>query len=122
MSKQLIFVYSKMKFKAKFKGLKNASALTLELRDGNGTIIGTADKIEKNRFKLKLDPSLLASAKKKKCLSRPPSLTTMGRKPTSQERELTLTLHPTVRPSISSSTLEKIARAETEAHNATAGG
>ena len=66
MSKQLIFVYSKMKIKAKFKGLKNASALTLELRDGNGTIIGTADKIEKNRFKLKLDPSLLASAKKKK--------------------------------------------------------
>ena len=47
MSKQLIFVYSKMKIKAKFKGLKNASALTLELRDGNGTIIGTADKIEK---------------------------------------------------------------------------
>ena len=66
MSKQLIFVYSNLKIKAKFKGLKNASALTLELRDGNGTIIGTADKIEKNRFKLKLDPSLLTSAKKKK--------------------------------------------------------
>ena len=53
-----------MKIKATLKGPKSGSDLTLELRDSNGTIIGTSDKIKKNRFKLKLDQSPLQSSKK----------------------------------------------------------
>jgi len=48
-----------MKIKATLEGPKSGSDLTLELRDSNGTIIGTSDKIKKNRFKLKLDQSPL---------------------------------------------------------------
>jgi hypothetical protein len=53
-----------MRIKALIKGFRRCQGLTIELRDSNGTIIGTSDKIKKNRFKLKLDQSPLQSSKK----------------------------------------------------------
>ena len=53
-----------MRIKAFIKGFRRCQGLTIELRDNNGTIIGTSDKIKKNRFKLKLDQSPLQSSKK----------------------------------------------------------
>ena len=53
-----------MRIKAVIKGFRRCQGLTIELRDNNGTIIGTSDKIKKNRFKLKLDQSPLQSSKK----------------------------------------------------------
>ena len=53
-----------MRIKAVIKGFRRCQGLTIELRDSNGTIIGTSDKIKKNRFKLKLDQSPLQSSKK----------------------------------------------------------
>jgi hypothetical protein len=53
-----------MRIKAFIKGFRRCQGLTIELRDSNGTIIGTSDKIKKNRFKLKLDQSPLQSSKK----------------------------------------------------------
>jgi len=53
-----------MRIKAVINGFRRCQGLTIELRDSNGTIIGTSDKIKKNRFKLKLDQSPLQSSKK----------------------------------------------------------
>tara|TARA_B100002051_G_C16693181_1_gene616655 strand:+ start:80 stop:1222 length:1143 start_codon:yes stop_codon:yes gene_type:complete len=53
-----------MRIKPFIKGFRRCQGLTIELRDSNGTIIGTSDKIKKNRFKLKLDQSPLQSSKK----------------------------------------------------------
>ena len=53
-----------MRIKTFIKGFRRCQGLTIELRDSNGTIIGTSDKIKKNRFKLKLDQSPLQSSKK----------------------------------------------------------
>jgi len=53
-----------MRIKVVIKGFRRCQGLTIELRDSNGTIIGTSDKIKKNRFKLKLDQSPLQSSKK----------------------------------------------------------